>query len=144
MELEIEEQEEVIDIPVHAMGTRPQFKKSNRPKLPPLDPKEPQWFPKDDKTKTTKGFSPKEKMRQPEFKGKSFRCRWCWSIEHWGKECKHNEARRKKLLEWHSKRPKVNAMTIDAESSSEEEEPWDQAPPLEDASEDDTPKETEN
>jgi hypothetical protein len=91
-------------------------------KLPPIDPSEPQWItPSDDYTKTTRGFSPEQKMNQPENKGKKFRCRWCWSKKHWGKECKFAEQGRKKLLAWHVQKPKVNSIQVESD-----EEPYEQ------------------
>jgi hypothetical protein len=68
-------------------------------------------------------MSPKQKMQSPEGKGKKFRCRFCWSINHWGKECRHKDEAIKKLLEWHKTRPKVNAIEIE-ESSDNEDDPY--------------------
>jgi hypothetical protein len=106
------------------------FNRPNRPKLPPVDPKEPQFItPSDDKTHTSKGLSPEKKMLLPESKGKKYRCRWCWSTKHWGKECTHAEAGRKKLLDWIAKRPKAHAIDVDCESeheSSGQESPYEE------------------
>jgi hypothetical protein len=126
MEISIEPED--MEIEVNAMTSRPKGKFKPRPKLPPVDPSEPQWItPSDDKTLTTRGFSPEQKALQPEFKGKKFRCRWCWSKKHWGKECKFGELGRKKLLEWHARKVKVNAITVE-----EEEESYSDEEPLED------------
>ena len=65
-------------------------------------------------------------MAQPEFKGKKYHCRWCWSTKHWGKECKFAEQGRKKLLEWIARKPKVNAMELEEEDTHSDEEPYEE------------------